>query len=149
MMEKHPVVTMTGFLAVCELIACALTVLVYYLIGYLDPSVVLGALLGALVMVGNFAALAIISNRAVDSAMEDRREGEMSEEELQAFVTEHQTRLKLRIRLSQTIRMIMMLALLVVALITPWFDCIAVLVPMLLFRPILLLMGWMTNKKEK
>lgn len=146
MSEKHPVLSMTAFVTVAELVVCALTVLVYYLIGKLAWPVVSGALLGLAVMVGNFVALAIVSNRAVDSCLAERREGELSEEELAAFVAEHQARLKLRIRLSQNVRMFMMLALLIVALVTPWFDAIASLVPMLLFRPILMLMGLLMKK---
>ncbi len=142
MIQKHPVAIMTGFLALCEFAAVGLTVLVYYLLGHLTLPVVLGALLGALVMVGNFAALSVISSRAVDAALSDKKRGEMTEEEIEAFVAEHQTRLKLRIRLSQNIRMVMMLALLVVALVTPWFDPIAALIPMLLFRPFLFLEGF-------
>ncbi len=138
---------MMGFILGCELVVCALTVLVYFAIGRLALPVVLGAVLGALVMVGNFAALAVISSRAVDGALSERPAGELSDEAVEAFVAEHQARLKLRIRLSQNIRMIMMLALLVVALITPWFDPIAALVPMLLFRPILMLMGLVLRDK--
>ena len=146
MSEKHPVLSMTAFATAAELLVCALTVLIYYLIGKFSWPVLAGVLLGAAVMVGNFIALAVISNRAVDSCLAERREGEMSEEELAKFVEEHQTRLKLRIRLSQNVRMLMMLALLIVALITPWFDPIASLVPMLLFRPILMLMGLVMKK---
>ncbi len=142
MVQKHPVVTMTAFLALCELATVGLTVLVYYILGHLALPVVLGSLLGALVIVGNFAALSVISSRAVDAALLERKRGDMTEEEIEAFVAEHQTRLKMRIRLSQNIRMVMMLALLAVALFTPWFDPIAAVIPMLLFRPFLFLAGF-------
>lgn len=146
MNDKHAVRNMTLLLTACELSVCALTVLVYYLIGQLSVPVISGGLLGAAVMIGNFVALALISSHSLDRVLAERRDGQMSEEELLAFVGEHEARLKLRIRLSQTVRMLMMLAVLVVALLTPWFDVIATLVPMLLFRPCLMLIGLLMNR---
>lgn len=60
----------TLFLAVGELICTAAMIGVFAMLGYFDYKVVLGGVIGAILAVGNFFFMAIMSNTAADKAAE-------------------------------------------------------------------------------
>ncbi len=62
----------TALLALGELVCSAAMVALFALLGYFDYKVVLGALLGCLIAVGNFFFMAIVSNAAADKATEQQ-----------------------------------------------------------------------------
>lgn len=67
----------TALLALGELVCAAAMVALFALLGYFDYRVVLGALLGCLIAVGNFFFMAIASNAAADRAAEQQvKEGQ-------------------------------------------------------------------------
>ncbi len=67
----------TALLALGELVCAAAMVALFALLGYFDYRVVLGALLGCLIAVGNFFFMAIASNAAADRATEQQvKEGQ-------------------------------------------------------------------------
>lgn len=67
----------TALLALGELVCAAAMVALFALLGYFDYKVVLGALLGCLIAVGNFFFMAIASNAAADRAAEQQvKEGQ-------------------------------------------------------------------------
>ncbi len=65
----------TGLLALGQLICVAAMAGLFALLGYLDYTVVLGGILGAVIAVGNFFLMAIASNAAADRAAEQDVKG--------------------------------------------------------------------------
>lgn len=67
----------TALLALGESLCSAAMVGLFALLGYFDYKVVLGAVLGSLIAVGNFFFMAIASNTAADKAVEQQvKEGQ-------------------------------------------------------------------------
>ena len=60
----------TALLGAGELICVAAMVGIFAMLGYFDYTVVLGGVLGALLAVGNFLFMAIVTNSAADKAAE-------------------------------------------------------------------------------
>ena len=119
---------------ITSLIVCA----VFLIIKKFDLSVLSGVLLGSLVTVANFIFLMVFTNRAIDKAMAERGEGEMSDDEVAEFTAKHQANIQAAVKLSYVIRTLCIAASLVVAfLLDGVFNVIATIVPLLMFRPIL------------
>ena len=119
---------------ITSLILCA----VFLIIKKFDLSVLLGVLLGSLVTVANFIFLMVFTNRAIDKAMAERGEGEMSDDEVAEFTAKHQANIQAAVKLSYVIRTLCIAASLVVAfLLDGVFNVIATVIPLLMFRPIL------------
>ncbi|MCQ2413827.1 MAG: hypothetical protein MJ082_03405 [Clostridia bacterium] len=149
MNEKNPVLRQSFLLLAGELVANALTALVYFLIGRFALPVVFGGLLGTVVTVGNFFALAVITDRAFKEAAQDRGTKEMTEEEIEAFTASHKASLQTKIQISGIVRTFTMLGVLVLAcLVQEVFNPIALIVPLLLFRPILMLEELFIKRKK-
>jgi uncharacterized membrane protein len=105
-----------------------------YVFGF---SAVTGALLGALIVVLNFAFLSLSVNRAVDEYLAVRGSREMTDEEAEKFANENSMAIQNAIKTSFLIRTFTMIAALALAFITGVFDTIATVVPLLMYRPIL------------
>ena len=119
---------------ITSLIVCA----VFLIVKKFDLSVLLGVLLGSLVTVANFIFLMVFTNRAIDKAMAERGDGEMSDDEVAEFTAKHQANIQAAVKLSYVIRTLCIAASLVVAfLLDGVFNVIATVVPLLMFRPIL------------
>lgn len=114
-----------------------------YVFGF---SAVTGALLGALVVVLNFAFLSLSVNRAVDEYLAVRGSREMTEEEAERFTAENSMVIQNKIKTSYIIRTTTMLAALVIAFLTGWFNPLCTVIPFLAFKPILSI-GEMLRKK--
>lgn len=133
----------TAILAFGEIIVCALVVLGFFVSDLIFETgftyrIFTGALLGAVVSVANFFGLSYSVNRAVDRFIELRGGREMSEEEALKFTAEHSVRIQNSIRTSFIIRITTMLAALVLAFVLDWFAPLATAIPLLLYRPILI-----------
>lgn len=137
------------FLVVGELIVSLIVSGVYLLLNRFSYAVISGCLLGSAVTVFNFVFLSVSVNRAIDKALAGRKEGEMTEEEAQAFAAENQAAVQRAAQGSYLVCQILMLGVLVCAfLLDGWFDVIATLVPLLMFRPLLSVCGLMKSKKQ-
>lgn len=146
--EKIPV-TELWLLAAGEAIVSALTVLVYILLGKFHYSVVTGVLLGSIVMLLNFIFMCISINRAVDNIMAERGNAEMDDAQAAEFAQKHKGTLSRTVQLSGAIRTASMVAVLVLAFILgDYFDVIATLVPLVAFRPILMLTELVPKKQR-
>lgn len=141
MKTKHSIPREVLLVAIGELIVSLLTMAVFLLIGRFDLTVLAGALFGAVVTTLNFLFLAIAGSRAFDEALADRGEGEMTEEEAEAFAQKHKARIQVAVVRSQLIRTIVVLLALVGAFLIPVFHGVAALVPLIMFRPILTVAG--------
>ena len=100
-------------------------------------TVITGALLGAAVVVLNFAFLSISVNRAVDEYLAVRGSREMTEEEAERFTAENSMVIQNKIKTSYIIRTTTMLVALVIAFLTGWFNPLCTVIPFLAFKPIL------------
>ncbi len=136
------------FLIFGELVVSLIVTGVYLLLDRFSYAVVSGCLLGSAVTVLNFVILSVSVNRAIDKALSGRKEGEMTEEEAVAFAQENQAAVQRAAQGSYLVRQILMLGVLVCAfLMDGWFDVIATLVPLLMFRPLLSVCGLLQRKK--
>ena len=144
-------------LALCEVVVSALVCGVFLIIekcaptiGKYDYTVLLGAILGSVVTVANFALLTVSVNRAVDRYLELRGDREMDDEEAEKFASEHAMAVQNAATRSFIIRTLSMLATLAAAFIlTSWFSPIATAVPLLMFRPLLAVIESIKGKKSK
>ena len=128
---------------ITSLIVCA----VFLIIKKFDLSVLSGVLLGSLVTVANFIFLMVFTNRAIDKAMAELGDGEMSDEEVAEFTAKHQANIQAAVKLSYVVRTLCVAAVLVVAfLLDGVFNVIATVVPLLMFRPILTVSQLIKNK---
>ncbi len=142
-------------MAVGEVIISAVIVAVFMIVNLIkgDPllhySVVTGAVLGSAVTVLNFILLSILTTRAVNRALEDRGDGEMTDEEAAEFAKNHKARIQLAITASYIIRIITMVAALIIAFIfRDHFNVIATIIPIFMLRPILTVIQLILNRKE-
>ena len=138
-----------------EIITSAAVVAVFMIVNLIGKqpllhySVVLGVLLGSLITVMNFILLSVLTTRAVNKALADRGEAEMTDDEAAVFAKEHQAKLQLAMTVSYVIRIATMVAALIVAFIfKDVFNPIATIVPILMLRPILTVTQLILRKKE-
>ena len=138
-----------------EIITSAVIVAVFMVVNLVkgEPlvhfSVPTGALLGSLITVMNFVLLSILMTRAINKALADRGEGEMSDEEAEAFAKEHQAKVQFAMTVSYVIRIATMVVALIVAFIFKQvFNPIATIIPIFMLRPILTVTQLLLSKKE-
>ena len=137
-----------------EIITSAAVIAVFMIVNLIGKqpllhySVVLGVLLGSLITVMNFILLSVLTTRAVNKALADRGEAEMTDDEAAVFAKEHQAKLQLAMTVSYVIRIATMVAALIVAFIfKEVFNPIATVVPILMLRPILTVTQLILRKK--
>ena len=136
----------TVWLAIGEAIVATLISVVFLLIGKFNYSVVTGAVLGGAVTVINFLILSVGINRAINKFVEERGDGEMDEEEADKYAKEHGMTVQNAMMKSYMLRMFLMIGALVLAGITGWFDIIATVIPLLMYRPILYVTEFIKTK---
>ncbi len=101
-------------------------------------KVISGAVLGTAATVINFFALCYSVNRAVDKYMTVRGDAEMSEEEAQKFANENAMKVQNEVTKSYLLRTLILVGACAL-LFTGWFNVITVVIPMLLQRPLIVL----------
>lgn len=148
MQKKNLPLTEVSILTAGELIVSLVMVGIYCLLDQFSYRVVTGAVLGSTVTILNFVMLSVAVNHALDRAMVLRGEGEMTEEDAEKFAAEHAAQVQQAVKASYIVRTILMLAALVAAFLLDWFDVIATLVPLLMFRPIITISEIFRKKKE-
>ena len=136
------------WLLLAELAVGVLVIGVFALIIFAFPSllfykmefykVVTGSVLGIAATVINFFTLCFAINRAVDKYMTARGDGEMDEEEAARFANENASKVQAEVTKSYFARMLVFVAV-GALLFTKQFDVVAVVIPMLLQRPLILL----------
>ena len=129
--SRKLVLTETAFIALGEIICVALMCGVYALIGKFALNIIWSGLVGALVAVGNFFALAMMATLAADKAEAgDPIAGQ-----------------KL-MKSSYPIRLLVMAGVLILCAKSGAFDVIALVVPLLFVRPILTVKAFFRKKGE-
>ena len=136
----------TVWLAIGETVVAALISAVYLLIGKFDYTVITGATLGGAVTVLNFLILSVGVNRAINKFVEERGDKEMDEEEADKYAKEHGMAVQNAMMKSYMLRMLLMIGSLVLAGISGWFDIIATVIPLLMYRPVLYVTEFIKTK---
>ena len=120
-----------------EIVASGAVIGGFALFGEFENGVVWGAIIGSVATVVNYLVMSLSINSAIDRFLELRGEREMDEEEAERFAGEHTVKIQATVRLSYVIRMAFMIGALILALISGWFNPLATVIPLLLFKPIL------------
>ena len=146
--KKENRYTSVLWLLLAELAVSAIVIGVYALFIFLWPhaviydavfyKVITGSALGVAATVINFFALCYSVNRAIDKYMDKRGEGEMDEEEAAKFANENAMKVQNEVTKSYLLRMLILVGACCL-LFTKQFDVIAVVIPMLLQRPLIVL----------
>ena len=138
-----------------EIITSAVIIAAFMIVNLINKqpllhySVVLGAVLGSVITVMNFILLSVLTTRAVNNALADRGEAQMTDDEAAVFAKEHQAKLQLAMTVSYAIRIATMVAALIIAFIfKEVFNPIATIVPIFMLRPILTVTQLILRKKE-
>ena len=108
-----------------------------------------GAALGSAAIIVNLLFLSVSVNKVIDEFIEIRGTREMDDEEAEEFTKQHSMRIQNRITLSFIIRTVSMLATLLVAFLLDWFEPIATVIPLFMYRPILTVGNMVVNKFAK
>ena len=146
--KKENRYTSVFWLLLAEAAVSAIVIGVFALIIFLFPDalfydtafykVITGSVLGVAATTLNFFALCYTVNRAVDKYMTVRGDGEMDEEAAAKFANENAAKVQAEVTKSYLLRMLI-LAAACALLFTKQFDVVAVVVPMLLQRPLIVL----------
>lgn len=122
----------TAMLALGELLCAGATVGIFALLGYYSTAVLLGAIIGAILAVGNFFLMAVAAEAASDKAMNEDVKGGKS-----------------IMKTSRQLRLIGLFALLVLFVKTGLCNPIAIVVPLVLVRPVLLVVEFFRKAGEE
>lgn len=110
----------TGMLAIGELLCAGATVGIFAILGHYDTTVLVGAIIGCVLAVGNFFMMAVAAEAAADKAMNADVKGG-----------------KATVKTSMQLRLIVLFALLVIFAKSGLCHPIAMVVPLLLVRPVI------------
>lgn len=111
----------TGMLAIGEALCSGIMVGIFAAVGYYNASVLLGAIVGLIIAVANFFLMAVAAEAAADRATNDDVKGG-----------------KAILKTSQSLRLLGMFALILVLAKTGVCNTIAMVVPVLLAQPTLM-----------
>lgn len=121
MNTKQFVLRETGMLAIGEALCAGVTVGIFAATGYYNATVLLGAVVGLIIAVANFFLMAVAAEAAADRATNDDVKGG-----------------KAILKASQSLRLLGMFALILVLARTGVCNAIAMVVPVLLAQPMLM-----------
>lgn len=130
MTESRKIVwNQTARIAIGEAVCLALMYGIYALLQRLALPVILGGLVGAVLAIGNFFFMAVIATLAADKAEAQDVEGG-----------------KKLMKGSYPIRILVLAAVLILCARSDWFDVLALALPLLFVRPILMIFEFFTKK---
>lgn len=119
----------TGIVLMGQVVCTALMLGVYALIGAFSAKVLLGGIAGALLASGNFFFMAVIATLAADKAEKQDVEGG-----------------KKLIKSSYPIRLLVLAVVLIALAKSGWVDLIALVLPLVFTRPILMVAEFFRKK---
>lgn len=138
-----------------QLVTAGIVIGVYAIVGIFVPDaftyrVFTGLALGASISIANYAVLNITVNRAIDRFIALRGTEEMDEDRVMEFTQRNAMAVQNAATKSYVIRMLSMVVILLLAFLL-WgvFDPIATAVPLLMFRPILFVVGLLRKNNQK
>lgn len=122
----------TLFLLLGELLSSAAIVGVYALLGALKPNVIWGVLVGSVLSAANFFMLGVSADAAADKAQEQNVKGGKS-----------------LMRVSYQVRLIVLFVVLFAFAKSGLCSPLAMVLPLVLFRPILMVIEFLRKPGEK
>ena len=137
----------TIYLSVGETIISLLITLIYTALGKFDWTVLSGAVLGSTVTVINFLILSFSVNKALNKYIELRGDKEMTEEEAEKFAKTNSIKVQNAVTKSYIFRTALMMGALVLSLITGYFDTIATIIPLIMYKPLLYAIQFVKKKR--
>ena len=149
MKNKLSVYIDTVWLLLGEAIVALIISAAYLLLKRFDYTVLTGAALGGVVTAVNFLILSVAINRAINGYVAERGEGEMDEEEAEKYAKDHGAAVQNAMVKSYMLRMFLMVASLVLAMVSGWFSPLATAIPLLMYRPILYVTEFIKVKSQK
>lgn len=137
----------TIYLALGEMVTSLVIVLVYLALGYFDWTVITGVVLGSVVTVLNFVMLSHSVNKALNKYLDLRGNEKMDDEEAEKFAKANSLKVQNAITKSYILRTFIMMGSLVLALITGFFDPLATLIPLIMYKPLLYVSEFIKRKR--
>ena len=137
----------TVYLAIGEAIISLIVLLIYIAIGKFEWTVVTGVVLGSAVTVCNFIILSIALNKEINKFMDLRGDKELNEEEAAEFAKANSIKIQNAVTKSYVLRTALMMGSLVLAFITKWFNPIATLIPLAMYKPLLYATQFVKQKR--
>ena len=142
-------------LVVGEIIVAALTVGGFFAVDMLTSydvgqphQFILGALLGAAVIIGNHAWLTLTVDSEIKKYLNIRGDRQMSDEEADAFTKKHTAVIQKKIAFSGVVRTVSIFAILILAFLTKWFNPIATAIPMFAMRLVIMAAELINSKNN-
>lgn len=132
MSTRNPVYRETAAIAIGEVLCVGLMLGIYALAGRLDRSVVLGGMLGGLLSICNFFFMAVGASLAADRAEQQNVKGGAA-----------------LVRMSFLLRYLVLFLILFAAAKSKRFDLLALVLPLVFVRPILMLGEFFRKSGEK
>ncbi len=126
------VLRQTGILAAGELVCAGVMVAVFALLGHFNSTVALGAVAGCILSVGNFFFMAVAAEAAADKAVNDDVKGGQA-----------------TIKASFRTRIVVLFALLFLLAKSGACNPIAMIIPLVLVRPVLTVAEFFRKAGEK
>ena len=102
-----------------------------------DLRIGTGAVLGTVISCLNYIFLTVSVDKAINDYVALRGYKKMDDEEAAKFAKENSAHIQNAIKTSFMVRTFSMMAALVVAFLTKWFNPLATAIPMFAFRPLL------------
>ena len=119
----------TSVIAIGEAICVPLMTLAFFLCGHFDRTVVFGGIAGALIATANFFFMALSTSLAADKAQQQDVKGGQA-----------------TMRFSYIFRLVFMLVSLVICAKSGMMDLLALVIPVLLVRPIIMFAEFFRRK---
>ena len=135
------------YLLIGEIIVSFGIVIAYVALGMYQWNILTGAILGSAVTVLNFLILSTQINKAIDKYMELIEGKQLSEEEAAEFAKKHSLQVQNAVTKSYVLRTALMLGSLVIAFITGWFNPLATLIPLLMYKPLIYVIEFIKKKR--
>ena len=128
--SRKEVLKQTGIIAIGQAVGTALMIGVYLLLKKFDMSVIWGALVGNILAIGNFFAMAVIATLAADRAKNQDVEGGQK-----------------LMKASYPVRLVVLAGVLVLCgLKREWFDLLALALPLAFVHLTAMLLGFFRKK---
>ncbi len=141
----------TGYITIWTVILSVLMEAVFLVLGYFDYKVVLGNLFGAFAAVLNFFLMGLSVQKAVErdsqASVPVRDDADADSETDENPVAVHKEAVQI-MKLSQSLRMLMMIAFAAIGALAPCFNLIAVLIPFFFPRIAVMLRPVFLNRAD-
>ena len=121
----------TGVIAIGEAVGVALMIVVFALLGQFDRTVLLGGMVGGLLSVANFFAIAVVTTLAADRAEKQDVQGGVK-----------------LVQGSYPIRMLVLAVTLILCAKSGYFNVVALALPLLFVRPTITIAEFFRKKGD-